>query len=191
MDPEDELLETYDDQDQPLGLMRRHEVHKLGIWHRSVSIFLFDSKGNLYLQRRSSTKDVAPGIWDVSVAEHLIPGESSLDAATRGLAEELGLSAVGLTPYPGEFRERFVSGSIRDFELQRCFHGRHDGPVQPNLSEISEVRLLSRSGLQEEFARRPDRFTPWFKNRAIDLDLFNTGWGGCHRKSSTPTDQSW
>ena len=178
MDPEDELFETYDDQGQTLGMKRRREVHELGIWHRSVSIFLFDSEGNLYLQRRSSTKDVAPGIWDVSVAEHLIPGESFLDAATRGLAEELGLSAVGLTPYRGEFRERFVSGSIRDFEIQRCFHGRHDGPLQPNLSEIAEVRLLSRSGLQDEFARRPDRFTQWFKNRAIDLDLFNTGWRG-------------
>ena len=102
MDPEDELFETYDDQERPLGLMRRCEVHQLGIWHRSVSVFLFDSKGNLYLQRRSPTKDVAPGIWDVSVAEHLIPGESFLDAATRGLAEELGPDGV-----PARVEERF------------------------------------------------------------------------------------
>ena len=178
MDTNDELFETFDDEDRPLGLMKRCDVHRLGIWHRSVSVFLFNSNGDLHLQRRSPTKDVAPGLWDVSVAEHLIPGESFLDAATRGLAEELGIAAVRLTPYPGQFRERFVNGSIRDFELQRCFHGRHDGPLQPNLHELAEIRLLSRSGLRQEFASHPDQFTPWFKNRVADLDLLDTGWGG-------------
>ena len=114
-----------------------------------------------------------------------------MEAATRGLAEERGLSVVGLTPYPGKFRERFVSGSIRDFELQRCFYGRHDGPLQPNLSEIAEIRLLSRSGLREEFTNHPGRFTQWFKNRAIDLDLFTTGGGGCTKQSMTQTGHSW
>ena len=100
----EELFETYDAKGQALGLVPRSEVHRRGLWHRAVNVFLFDATGALYLQRRADTKDVAPGLWDLSAAEHLIPGETYADGALRGLAEELGVTDVTLTPFEGEFR---------------------------------------------------------------------------------------
>lgn len=73
-------------------LVPRNVVHSKGIWHRSVGVLLINDKQELLVQQRSASKNIWPNAWDISVAEHLQPGESYLDAAKRGVSEELGIS---------------------------------------------------------------------------------------------------
>lgn len=70
----------------------REEAHQKGLWHRTVHIWIINSKGMILLQKRSETKDTHPGKWDISCAGHLSAGDKSVQGAIRELKEELGIS---------------------------------------------------------------------------------------------------
>jgi isopentenyldiphosphate isomerase len=166
-DPAEEQFETYDDDGQPLGLAPRSRVHALGLWHRSTHVLLFADAGVLIVQRRAADKDLCPGRWDLSVGEHLKPGEDHLTAAHRGLAEELGVSGVGLeplgAPHRTEHRTRSSDGRLLvDREQQQAFAGLYDGPLTPCAEEVAEVRAVALPDLAAWVRRAPDDFTPWF-----------------------------
>jgi isopentenyl-diphosphate Delta-isomerase len=162
-----ELFETFGDDGRPLGLVPRSEVHRRGLWHRASNVFLFDRDGLLYLQRRAAGKDVWPNAWDLSVGEHLQPGESFEQAAHRGLAEELAVRGVALTPLGHLVRGRVEIPELQilDFELQQSFRGVYDGEIVADPAEVSDVRRLSLSTLADAVAQRPDDFTPWLRSR--------------------------
>lgn len=139
-------------------------MHAEGLWHKSAQVFLFDSAGRLYLQRRATGKDVCGGLWDQSVAEHLQPGETHLEAAQRGLEEELGITGVVLTslgePFAGRLEQPELG--VRDYELQQAYRGTYDGPVAPNPAEVREVRPVDLEALAAWVRTEPTAFTPWF-----------------------------
>ena len=159
-----ELFETFDAAGRRLGLVPRHEVHARGLWHRSVHVFLFRSDGTLCIQRRAPNKDIYPGRWDLTVGEHLQPGEDYAAAAHRGLREELGIAAVELTPLGGErpFRCDLPERGIADHELQAAFRGVFDGALEPDGVEVAAVRSIGAAELHAWVARAPADFTPWF-----------------------------
>jgi isopentenyldiphosphate isomerase len=162
-----ELFETFDSDNRPLGLIPRHEVHRRGLWHRASNVFLFDSRGALYLQRRAATKDVWPNAWDLSVGEHLQPGESFEQAAHRGLAEELSVYGVALTPLGDVVRGcvEIPELHIRDCELQQSFRGVYDGDVVADPVEVAQVKRITLAALAAAVAANPEDFTPWLRSR--------------------------
>jgi isopentenyl-diphosphate delta-isomerase len=168
-----ELLEAFDEFGESLGLVRRDVVHRNGLWHRAANVFLFRTDGRLVVQRRQSTKDVCPGIWDLSVAEHLKPGENHLSAAKRGLKEELGIEGASLDPVGGVAMERLEIAElgIKDYELQQSFRTVSDGELTPDSDEVAELRLLRLDELERLMRESPDDFTPWFRHRARDLPI--------------------
>ena len=170
----EELFETFSEEGEPTGLVARDVVHKLGLWHRASNVFLFRTDGQLVVQRRHGTKDVWPGAWDLSVAEHLEPGESFVAGAIRGLSEELGITGVTLKPVSNVIRTKLevAEQGIKDFEFQVCFRGVSDADVRPQTSEVAEIRLFRLDDLRAEMLRRPENFTPWFRSRASDIGLF-------------------
>lgn len=169
----DEQFEIYAEDGEPLGMAPRLRVHREGLWHRAVNVFLFRSDGRLLIQRRQLDRDVWPGAWDLSVAEHLKPGESWEQGALRGLKEELGISNVRLTPVGGVSRSRFASSEplIRDYEFQQSFRGTFDGAVVPALDEVAEIRLVTPGDLTAAFASEPGQYTPWFRECATVLGI--------------------
>jgi isopentenyl-diphosphate delta-isomerase type 1 len=169
----DEQFEIYGEDGKLLGTAPRSQVHREGLWHRAANVFLFRSDGRLLIQRRQLTRDVWPGAWDLSVAEHLQPGESYERAALRGLHEELGVGNVQLTPVGGVSQSRVESSEplIRDYELQQSFRAVFDGAVVPALAEVAEVRLVTVGELTAAIAREPGQFTPWFRQCAIGIGI--------------------
>lgn len=73
--------------------LSRDEVHKKGLWHRTVHVWILNSNKELLIQKRSLHKEVYPGLWDISCAGHLSSGEDTYCGAIRELKEELGLTA--------------------------------------------------------------------------------------------------
>ncbi len=169
-----EYFETFRENGEPNGLVERSEVHELGLWHRASNVFLFRTDGKLVVQRRQDSKDVCPGAWDLSVAEHLLPGESFEDGAIRGLREELGISGVMLEPASPEIKSKFEVSKlgIKDYEVQVCFRGVSDAELVLQASEVAEIRLFNLEDLKSAMLRTPDRFTKWFRERASDIGLF-------------------
>jgi len=80
-----EIFEVFNDKNEKIGEEQRSIVHKKGLAHRSVNVLVFNSSKKLIIQQRMPNKDVAPSLWDLSVAEHLRVGEAYRDAAVRGL----------------------------------------------------------------------------------------------------------
>jgi isopentenyldiphosphate isomerase len=62
-----------------------------GVMHRAVHILVFDESGRLFLQKRSLHKDLNPGLWDTSAADHVDAHEDYASGAARELREELGI----------------------------------------------------------------------------------------------------
>jgi isopentenyldiphosphate isomerase len=94
----DELLDIVDDNDRVLGQETRVVVHQRGLQHRGVHVFLVTPQGKLLVQQRSRQRETYPLALDCSVSEHVKAGEEYPAAATRGLAEELGLRQTGIHP---------------------------------------------------------------------------------------------
>ena len=92
-DPQDELLTQVDKHNKVIGPIARGEAHSGGFYYRTIYVLVKNSHGRILLQQRSSTKDLYPSCWDLSVGGHVSYGDSYLNTAIRELREELGLSA--------------------------------------------------------------------------------------------------
>jgi isopentenyl-diphosphate delta-isomerase type 1 len=168
----EEHFEILDERGARVGLAPRSRAHREGLWHRAVHVFVFRSDGRLLIQRRQLHKDICPGAWDLSAAEHLKPGESYLEGAVRGLREELGVEEdVALEEVAGVSPARLdlPALGVKDYELQQSFRCVYDGPVVPDPNEVAEVRTMALDELRAAFAERPAEFTPWFRDDAKRL----------------------
>lgn len=164
-----ELFTTYDRQGRAGDLVPRQDVHRLGLWHKSVQVFVFDAGGDLLLQRRATNKDLYASLWDYSVGEHLQPGEEYLAGAHRGLFEELGIRGLTLTSLGQERWVEVVGDDYADREIQQAFRGIYSGALAPDPLEVAQVRYLSMNEIGSWVAARPADFTPWF---VADLRVF-------------------
>src|ERR1043166_921247 len=93
----EEIFDVVNDRDEVVDRAPRAEVHRRGLRHRAVHVFVFNSRGEIFLQKRSLTKDSSPGLWDSSSSGHLDCGEDYDACAVRELREEIGLT-LGTCP---------------------------------------------------------------------------------------------
>ncbi|MEM9620386.1 MAG: NUDIX domain-containing protein [Pseudomonadota bacterium] len=166
-----EQFEVFNDQGALLGRKPRDEVHRLGFWHKSAQVFVFNSGGHLLLQRRSEHKDLYAGLWDYSVGEHLQPGESYLDGARRGLWEELRIADVCLITLGDERRVAHEGPDYYDREMQQAFRCEYSGALVADSVEVAEVRYFPLPEIVSWVQRDAAVFTPWFVE-----DLVEFGW---------------
>ena len=97
MNPADEIVTIVDENNTVVGAMPRRVMRAGRLPHRSTYILVFNSQGQLYVQKRTMTKDVYPGYFDIAAGGVVLAGESYAECAQRELAEELGIANVPLT----------------------------------------------------------------------------------------------
>jgi isopentenyl-diphosphate delta-isomerase type 1 len=152
-----EWFEVVDENDRVIGRALRSECHgNPDLVHRVAHVLVFNSRGHLLLQKRSSSKDVQPGRWDTSVGGHLDAGETYDEAARREMAEELGID--GQNPvflYAYKMRNDFESENVATFLV------RYDGPIRFNPEEIEQVRFHTPQEIDEKLGT--GLFTPNFE----------------------------
>lgn len=155
-----ELLDVVDDENHVTGREPRAEVHRLGLWHRGVHVLLFTPEGCLVVQRRAGDRAQAPNALDCSVSEHLCLGEAYLDAANRGLREELGLVARPLRRL-AQLRLDYGPG---DNMISEVYEGSVDeSELRPDRAEVEGVNCLSLVELQRLLRERRATFCRWFE----------------------------
>jgi isopentenyldiphosphate isomerase len=150
-----ELFDIVDETDGVIGTASRNEVHgNPNLIHRVTHVLVFNSTGQLYLQKRVESKDVQPGKWDTSVGGHVDAGEQYEQAAVREMSEELGIS--GIVPrrlYGYLHRNEFESEMVATYLVE------WDGMISVQPEEISEGRFWD---LREIDRADPGLFTPNF-----------------------------
>jgi isopentenyl-diphosphate Delta-isomerase len=159
----EQRLIVVDETDRILGYKTRSECHRgEGILHRAFSIFIFNDRQELLLQKRSKQKLLWPDFWSNSCCSHPRRGDTTLSAAARRLQEELGLQADLIHLYTFSYHARFGRiGSER--ELCAVLIGKANGPVRENRAELSEWKYVNSEFLSAELQNNPDVYTPWLK----------------------------
>ncbi|SER84864.1 isopentenyl-diphosphate delta-isomerase [Tranquillimonas rosea] len=151
-------------QDGTLTPTDKLEVHRRGLRHKAVSVFVMRGDETL-LQRRALSKYHTPGLWANACCTHPLWDEPAELCARRRLREELGLT--GLSPVPHgrvEYRAPVGDGLI-EHEVVDLFVA-EAGPATtpiPNPDEVAETRWMTLDSLGEEIAATPEKFTPWLR----------------------------
>ena len=160
---EAEELILVDPDDVELGYGSKADCHDGdGILHRAFSIFLFDDRGQLLLQKRSETKRLWAGYWSNTCCSHPRRGETMAIATQRRLQDELNAEAELEFVYKFRYQAKFGDlGS--EHELCHVFLGRLRGEVTPNSKEIAAVSYVAANDLAAELQRNGERYTPWLK----------------------------
>jgi isopentenyl-diphosphate delta-isomerase len=160
---EEELLIRVDADDRPIGTLDKSACHDgAGLLHRAFSLFVFNSAGELLLQRRHPDKRLWPSYWSNSCCSHPRAGEDMETAVARRLQQELGLTARLRYLFKFEYRATF--GDIgTEHELCWVYAGTTRETPVINTTEISQWRWIAPAVLDAELAATPEAFTPWFK----------------------------
>ena len=93
----EELITIVDEENNEVGVLPRHKMRAGRLRHRATYILVFNSQDELYVQKRTQTKDVFPGYYDVAAGGVVLAGESYEEGAVRELEEELGIRGTPLT----------------------------------------------------------------------------------------------
>lgn len=99
MNPKDEIVLIVDKDNKVTGSAPRHQMRAGGLPHRATYILVFNSLGELFVQKRTMTKDIYPGYYDVAAGGVVLAGERYDESAKRELAEELGIKETDLTSH--------------------------------------------------------------------------------------------
>lgn len=153
----EEIFPLVDETGNIIGQAPRSVCHDGSkLLHPVIHLHIFNSDGELYLQKRSATKDVQPNKWDSSVAGHIDLDETPKMAACREAGEELGLS--GIDP---QFITKYIIETDRERELSYCFYAIYNGVFVLNRDELADGRFWKIEEIQSNLGK--DIFTTNFE----------------------------
>jgi isopentenyl-diphosphate Delta-isomerase len=150
--------------DGTLTPVEKLEVHRRGLRHLAISVFVTDGDHTL-LQRRALAKYHTPGLWTNTCCTHPRWGEEPATCATRRLREELGITGLPLQPAGSIEYRADVGNGLTEHEVVDVFVAR----ATPNLrlvlnpAEVMQTRWVRHDHLADEVRAKPERFTPWLR----------------------------
>lgn len=157
-----EYVILVDKNDNSIGTMEKMEAHIKAELHRAFSVFIFNSKGELLLQRRAAHKYHSPSLWTNTVCSHPRQGETAEGAAHRRIVEEMGMDC--------DFKEVFcflykanVGQGLVEHEYDHVFIGTSDNIPEPNAEEVGEWKYMKIVDLLSDIDANPEDYTVWFK----------------------------
>jgi len=151
-----------DENDLPQGQMEKLEAHEKGVLHRAFSVFIFNSKNELLLQKRAEHKYHSGGLWTNTCCSHPRVVEDNLVAANRRLMEEMGIGSSLNYLFNFTYKVEFDNG-LTEHELDHVFYGLCDDLPVINPEEVAAYRYSSLSDLKKEIELHPDEYTSWLK----------------------------
>ena len=149
-------------QDEEIGYMEKMEAHQLGLLHRAFSVFLFNSKGEMLLQKRALSKYHSGGLWTNACCSHPRKGETIEQAASRRTREELGCEPE-LQKIHSFIYKAALDNNLTEHEFDHVLVGNYEGEMNLNVNEVSEIAYLPIQQIRQEMNEQPDKFTVWFK----------------------------
>jgi isopentenyl-diphosphate Delta-isomerase len=149
-------------EDNAIGTMEKMEAHKKGALHRAFSILVFNSKGEMLIQKRAKTKYHSGGLWTNTCCSHPLPQESIEATVRKRLNYEMGIDIVP------EFLYKFIYQTNLDHhliehEVDHVFTAIFNGVPQINLEEVEDWKFINLDELKHSIKSNPQEYTYWFK----------------------------
>lgn len=156
----DELLDIFDEHNRPLGFAKsRSAVHRDGDWHRSVHVYVINSKEEFLAHLRSPKKDLHPNCWDTRFGGHVTAGSSVAETAVSELKQEIGLKVLFSDLIEGKIY--YQRGGANN-EINPVFYYCFDSPPSGltfNDSEVVAVKWMPVASILNAMAKAPQSWT--------------------------------
>ena len=160
---QEEIFPIVNQEGEVIGSATREECHaQTFILHPVVHLHIFNSAGELYLQKRVITKKIQPGKWDTAVGGHVDYGEQIEEALLRETREELGV-----TNFTPKFLMKYIFRSSVESELVYVYQCTYDGTFSPDPSEVETGRFWTLSEIKNNIGK--NIFTPNFESEIEKL----------------------
>lgn len=163
------------DIDEVIGVAEKLAAHLSGDLHRAFSIFVFNSAGQMLLQKRAASKYHSKGLWSNTCCGHPRLGESTQEASRRRLYEEMGFRCEVRKVFAFTYYAE-LDGGLFEHEYDHVFVGHFDGSPTPNQDEVGDWKWVDLSALRLDIQQNPEQFTYWFK---VSLEQL------CHHTASS------
>ena len=151
-----------DKNDNEVGTMEKQEAHVKGLLHRAFSVFIFNDKNELLLQRRAVNKYHSGGLWTNTCCSHPRQNEKTKDAAKRRLLEEMGMRSTLKKQFDFIYKAK-LDNNLYEHEFDHVFFGfTNDLPII-NPEEVEEYTYKTLEDIGNEMKAIPDKYTEWFK----------------------------
>lgn len=173
----EEMIILVDDFDNEIGAVEKLEAHVKGMLHRAFSIFIFNSKGELMLQKRACHKYHSGGLWTNTCCSHPNMGETMEEAIHKRLIYEMGFDCK-LQKLKSFLYRAQLDNNLEEHELDHIFFGIYDGEPSINKDEVEQWKWIDLEKLRKEMEDKPENYTYWFKfamNQIIskeELEIF-------------------
>lgn len=148
--------------DQPLGTMEKITAHEKGELHRAFSVFVFNNRGELMLQRRAAEKYHSGGLWTNTVCSHPKAGEDVAASAKRRMMEEMGFECEISKVFTFIYKADVGDGLI-EHEYDHVFFGYSDEEPNPNPEEVEGWKYVDMGWLNKDVNENPGNYTVWFR----------------------------
>lgn len=166
-----EKIILVDKKDKEIGTEEKLKTHKLGKLHRAFSIFVFNRKGELLLQKRARGKYHSGGLWTNTCCSHPRAGEELREAVHRRLKEEMGFDCSLKEVFSFIYKVKFDNG-LCEHELDHVLIGSYDGKPLPNQEEYEEWKWISLKELKKDIRKNPEKYTYWLRVAIGKLDSY-------------------
>ncbi len=151
-----------DQNDVETGLMEKMEAHRRGVLHRAFSVLIYNSKGDMLLQKRAKSKYHSGGLWTNACCSHPQPGEQIEKAVNRKLKQEMGIDLNPSFAYKFTYHAP-LDNNLTEHEIDHVFVGRFDGEPNINHEEVEEWKFAEMEKIKMDAALNPEKYTAWFR----------------------------
>lgn len=158
----EEKVILVDEKDWPVGEMEKMQAHRKAILHRAFSIFVFNDRDELMLQRRALSKYHSPGLWTNTCCSHPRPGEEVLEAGHRRLPEEMGFDCE-LEKIFDFIYEAELDQGLTEHEFDHVLFGRYNNAPKINPEEVDDWKWMKMDDIAAEMKTHPHKYTVWFR----------------------------
>jgi len=158
----DELIDIFDKDNNLINQEMKYKAEKIGLWHRAVHVWIYNSKGEVLLQKRAANKLICPNLWDTSAAGHIPASDTPESAAYREIQEELGVKASNLK-FIGIWKLTTKGDNYTSNEHIYAYLWKSDKPITDFIiqtEELEEIKFISLDEFESDLKNKAEKYTP-------------------------------
>jgi isopentenyl-diphosphate Delta-isomerase len=162
-----------DQEDNMIGTMEKMEAHQKGALHRAFSVLVFNSKGEMLIQKRAKNKYHSGGLWTNACCSHPVLQEKINITARKRLLHEMGIDSTPEFLYKFTYKIE-LDNSLVEHEVDYVFKAIFNGTPVINLEEAEDWKYISLDDLKYSIVSHPQEYTHWFKLIIAHSELVQT-----------------